>query len=81
MSLILQFPGNALTAHLDMRQRGFDQYAVRPPGERALIAPSPTSNRWGPNLGPWALMCDPSTRQRERWTGPATPERWHCPGG
>ena len=52
VSLILQFPGNALTAHLeDMRQRGFDQYAVRPPGERALMAPiTHIEPLEGPNL-------------------------------
>ena len=52
VSLILQFPGNALTAHLeDMRQRGFDQYAVRPSGERALMAPiTHIEPLEGPNL-------------------------------
>ena len=52
VSLILQFPGNALTAHLeDMRQRGFEQYAVRPPGERALMAPiTHIEPLEGPNL-------------------------------
>ena len=52
VSLILRFPGNALTAHLeDMRQRGFDQYAVRPPGERALMAPiTHIEPLEGPNL-------------------------------
>ncbi len=52
VSLILQFPGKALSAHLeDMRQRGFDQYAVRPPGERDLMAPiTHIEPLEGPNL-------------------------------
>ncbi|RQO83301.1 EAL domain-containing protein [Acidovorax sp. FJL06] len=40
VSLILQFPGAALASHVqDMRRRGFEQYAVRPEGERAVLAP------------------------------------------
>lgn len=40
VSLILQFPGAALASHVqDMRQRGFEHYAVRPEGERAVLAP------------------------------------------
>ncbi|WP_082576900.1 EAL domain-containing protein [Acidovorax sp. Root70] len=52
VSLILQFPGKALAAHLeDMRERGFDQYAVRPPGERELLAPiTHIEPLEGPNL-------------------------------
>ncbi|MGN8002399.1 bifunctional diguanylate cyclase/phosphodiesterase [Acidovorax sp. 22279] len=52
VSLILQFPGKALAAHLeDMRQRGFDQYAVRPPGEREWLAPiTHIEPLEGPNL-------------------------------
>ena len=83
VSLILRFPGNALTAHLeDMRQRGCDQYAVRPPGERALMAPiTHIEPLEGPNLK--ALGFDVLTLPpaKEHWTGPATPERWRCPGG
>ena len=52
VSLILQFPGKGLAAHLeDMRQRGFDQYAVRPPGVRELMAPiTHIEPLEGPNL-------------------------------
>ncbi|WP_298213475.1 EAL domain-containing protein [Acidovorax sp.] len=40
LSLIMQLPGQAMAAHIDdMRQRGFKQYAVRPPGERPSYAP------------------------------------------
>ncbi|WP_100412495.1 EAL domain-containing protein [Acidovorax sp. 69] len=40
VTLILRLPGTALTAHTnDMRQRGFAQYTVRPPGEREVYAP------------------------------------------